>query len=115
LRIQSTQRVTLTKQERTVDTPIACTLTHDQYRVRVADLASLAERALRSRERTDRGERLTFDRGDAVERELDAAIAAEASCCSFLTMNLQRHEDRLVLDIAGPEEARPLIAGLFTA
>lgn len=94
--------------------PIACTLAPAQQRTRSAELASLAERALRSRERTDRGERLTFHRSDAVERELDAAIAAEASCCSFLTMSLERREDRLVLDIAGPREARPVIAELFS-
>jgi hypothetical protein len=98
-----------------VDTPIACTLTPTQYQERAAELASLAERALRSREQTDRGERLTFDFSESIERELDAAVAAEASCCSFLTMNLQRREDRLVLDIAGPEEARPLIAALFAS
>jgi hypothetical protein len=94
--------------------PIACTLTPAEYRTRTAELASLAERALRSRERTERGERLTFHRSDAVERELDAAIAAEASCCSFLAMTLERREDRLVLDVAGPPEARPVIAELFT-
>jgi hypothetical protein len=96
-----------------MDTPIACTLTSDQYKDRTADLAALAAQALRSRERTDRGERLTFERSEEIERELDVAVAAEASCCSFLRMNVQRHEDRLVLDIAGPDEARPVIAELF--
>ena len=98
-----------------MDAPIACTLTPTEFQAHVTELASLAERALRSRERTDRGERLTFDLSESIEGELDAAVAAEASCCSFLTMSVKRQEDRLVLDIAGPEEARPLIAAMFTS
>jgi hypothetical protein len=96
-----------------MDTPIACTLSADQYGDRTADLRALADRALRSRERTENGERLTFERSDEIERALEAAVAAEATCCSFLRMDVQRREDRLVLDIAGPEEARAIIAELF--
>jgi hypothetical protein len=93
--------------------PIACTLTAGRYRDRIAELSALADRALRSREQTERGERLTFEAGDEIERDLHAAVAAEASCCPFLTMTLQRTGDALVLDIAGPQDARPIIAELF--
>jgi hypothetical protein len=44
---------------------------------------------------------------------LRAAIAAESSCCAFLRMDLQRAEDGLVLSIAGPPDAGPIIAELF--
>jgi hypothetical protein len=40
-------------------------------------------------------------------------IAAESSCCGFLRMDLQRAEDGLVLDVAGPQDALPVIAELF--
>jgi hypothetical protein len=40
-------------------------------------------------------------------------IAAESSCCAFLRMDLRRTGDGLVLDIAGPQDARPVIAELF--
>jgi hypothetical protein len=40
-------------------------------------------------------------------------VAAEAACCAFLTMTLTRAGDQLVLDVAGPPEARPIIAELF--
>jgi hypothetical protein len=96
-----------------MDAPIACTLTPGQYHCRTAELAALAKRALRSREQTAHGERLTFDADDEIERELGTAVAAEASCCAFLTMDLQRRDDRLVLDISGPQDARPIIAELF--
>ena len=96
-----------------VDAPIACTLTPGEYRRRTSELAALATGALRSREQTPDGERLYFTDGEDTERELRAVIAAESSCCAFLRINLQRAEDGLVLDIAGPQDARPIITELF--
>ena len=92
---------------------IACSLDGDQLHQRVTDLAELGARALRTREPTAAGERLTFAGGPQVERELEAVIAAESSCCSFLTMQLDRRGDELVLDVSGPAEARPIIAAMF--
>ncbi len=94
---------------------IACTLPAEQHRARTGALAGLAERALRAREQTDHGERLTFDGSAEIERELRSAVAAEAACCAFLAMDLRRRDDVLVLEISGPPEARPIIAGLFAA
>ena len=98
-----------------LDAPIACTLTPGQYADRTGDLASLAARALRTRKPTAAGERLVFTDTPQIERELRAVIAAEASCCAFLRMDLQRSGDGLVLDVAGPQDARPVIAELFAA
>jgi hypothetical protein len=93
--------------------PIACTLTPGGYAARTGELAALAARALRARHPTADGERLVFDDTPETERQLRAVIAAEASCCAFLSMDLTRTGEALVLDIAGPEEARPIIAELF--
>jgi hypothetical protein len=94
--------------------PIACTLSPGQHQDRTGELAALAARALRSRDQTADGERLTFADSADTERELRAVIAAESSCCAFLRMSLKRADDGLVLDIAGPHDARPIIAELFT-
>jgi hypothetical protein len=98
-----------------MDTPIACSLTAAQYRDRTADLAQLAERHLLAREPIAGGARLTLARSEAVEREIEAANAAEAACCPFLGFALQRHDERLVLDVTGPADAQPIIAELFEA
>lgn len=95
------------------EAPIACTLSPGQYKDRTGELAALGARALRARERTTDGERLTFTDTPEIERELRAVIAAESSCCAFLRMELHRTGDGLVLDIAGPQDARPVIAELF--
>ena len=95
------------------DVPIACTLDARELAGRTAELAALAARALRRREPTPTGERFVFADTAETERELRAAIAAEARCCAFLTMDLRRRDDGLVLDVAGPRDARPVIAELF--
>ena len=96
-----------------IDVPIPCTLTPGQYRDRTGELAALAARALRRREQTAAGERLVFTDTPQIERELRGVIAAEAGCCAFLRMELTHRADGLVLDIAGAEDARPIIAELF--
>jgi hypothetical protein len=94
-------------------TLIACSLSPAELRDRTADLSALAQRALRSRRPTAQGERLTFIDTPDVERALRAAAAAEAACCSFLTMRLDRRDDALVLEVTGPTDSRSIIAGLF--
>ena len=96
-----------------MDQPIACSLTPDAYRDRRRDLSTLAGRALRDRVAIAGGERLTFAGDPATERGLRAAVDAERACCAFLDLELRRAGDRLVLDVTGPAEARPLIAELF--
>jgi hypothetical protein len=98
---------------RGMDQSIACTLTADAFRDRTELLAALADRALLARAPIPGGERLTFAGDAAAERDLRAAVEAERSCCAFLDLDLRRHEDRLVLDVTGPADARPLITELF--
>ena len=94
-----------------MDTPIACTLDARGLAARVDELSAVAAEALRSRERTPRGERLVFAPG--AERRLRDVVAAEAACCPFLRLELRRAPDALVLDISGPRDALPVIAALF--
>jgi hypothetical protein len=96
-----------------MDTPIACTLSADDYTRRRDDIARIAHEALRSREPIARGARLTFAASDKTERDLRTLIAAEAECCSFLNFELERDADVLRLDVTGPDAAQPIIAELL--
>lgn len=96
-----------------MDQPIACTLRPTELTNRAIELAQLADCALRSREPIADGERLVFAPGAKIEQRLRDAVAAEASCCSFLRMDLRSDPEALVLDITGPAEAKPIIAELF--
>ena len=95
------------------DAPVACTLHPSEYATRTAGLSDLASRALTDRVSIDGGERMRFIDIPKVECELRAAVAAESSCCSFLSMRLARADGALVLDITGPAQAQPIIAELF--
>jgi len=93
--------------------PIACTLSPSALADRTGALSDLSGRAMLSREETADGQRLVFLDTPEVERELHAAIAAEADCCAFLRMDLRRVEGGLRLDVSGRAEARSIIAELF--
>ena len=96
-----------------MDHPIACTLSTSEFRDRTSQLARLADGALRSRAPISGGERLTFAPGAETEERLREAVAAEASCCAFLRMDLRSEPGALVLDVTGPADAEPIIAELF--
>ena len=93
--------------------PIACSLTADEYRQRVADAGQVARDALRARTPIDGGVRLAFtDTGD-VHVRLEEFVAAESKCCPFLAMDLGATACELILDVTGPADAAPIIEELF--
>jgi hypothetical protein len=93
--------------------PIACTLTSAEMRSRTEDAARITSAALRSRAPIAGGARLVFDARGSTEHDLRELIAAEAQCCPFLRFELERAGDDLVLDVTGPDDARPIIDELF--
>ena len=95
------------------DMPIACTLSPEARFARRATIVQLATDALVARERTDTGLRVRFSSTPDVEQRTRALIAAESECCPFLTFDLQHEADELVLTVAGPPEAGPIIDELF--
>ena len=80
---------------------------------RLAFIDQQAEYGLIAREPTDAGLRVRLRDTEAVERRTRELIAAESSCCSFLTFSLDRIEGELVLGISGPNDARPVIDLFF--
>lgn len=93
--------------------PIACSLSAAEYRQRIQDADDVARDALRARRPIEGGARLTFTRDAAVRERLEAFVAAESKCCSFLTLDLAEDGTDLVLTVTGPAEAAPLIADFF--
>jgi hypothetical protein len=93
--------------------PIACTLTPDGMTARRVLIEALAADGLLDRTTTDTGMRVRLlDRPD-VERRTRELVAAESRCCAFLDFQLGRDDGDLVLDISGPEDARPMIEMFF--
>ena len=95
------------------DLPIACALSADGMTARLALIDALAADALLDRAPTDTGMRIRLrDRPD-VEQRTRELVAAESECCAFLDFQLGREDGALVLDISGPDDARPVIDMFF--
>ena len=94
--------------------PIACTLGAGARAERQAFVERLWHDALIAGESTDTGLRLRLRDDADVETRARELIAAEQDCCAFLTFELERQEDELVLQISGPPDARPIVDAFLT-
>ena len=95
------------------DLPIACTLTADDMTARRALIDALAADGLLERTATDAGLRVRLRDTPEIEQRTRELVAAESRCCAFLDFHLGRQAGDLVLDISGPEDARPVIEMFF--
>jgi hypothetical protein len=95
----------------TEELPIACSLTASQLPQRLAEIAALSRDSFLA----DGPDGLRF-RGDETTRaRLEALVAAEAECCSFLSFDIRRGEGELVLSIAAPLDAQSVADALSDA
>lgn len=92
---------------------IACTLSPADMARRGEELREIARAALVERARHAGGVRLVFDGSEAIEAALRDLIRREQECCAFLDFRLDSQEERLTLDIAGPNEAQGVLDGIF--
>ncbi|MBE2318606.1 hypothetical protein DVA67_021690 [Solirubrobacter sp. CPCC 204708] len=97
----------------TAEIPIACTLSPDGFTARVGLIAALATDGVLERTSTETGLRVRLRDTPEIERRTRELVAAESRCCAFLTFELRRHDDSLILDISGPVGARPVIEQFF--
>lgn len=91
--------------------PIACTLTGQEFRDRLAWIAELARETLRSWHRND----LMLDLHYAPEAasRVREMMRREQACCAFLTFEMNEHPDEVRLTISAPENARTAVDALF--
>jgi hypothetical protein len=94
--------------------PIACTLSPDGFAARMSLIDALAADGLITRAATAHGVRVRLRDTPEIERRVRELVAAESECCAFLDFTLGRDDDAIVLEIAGPDEARPVIDGFFS-
>jgi hypothetical protein len=93
--------------------PIACTLSPDGMTARMALIDALAADGLLDRTPTAAGMRVRLRDTPDVEQRIRELVDAESACCAFLDFTLGREGGDLVLDITGPQNARPVIEMFF--
>jgi hypothetical protein len=97
------------------DLPMACTLSPDGMTARLALIDALAADGLLDRTPTASGIRVRLRDTPDIERRTRELVAAESACCAFLDFTLRRETGDLLLDITGPQDARPAIEMFFAA
>jgi hypothetical protein len=93
-------------------TPIACTLRPDERLTRLAEIEELGRDALIAA--GDDGT-LRFRNDPAIRVRLATIVAAEASCCPFLDLELTEHGAELQLAICAPADGEPVARELAAA
>lgn len=96
------------------DIPIACTLTPEGFASRMSLIDAVAADGLIDRTDTEHGLRVRLRDTPEIEQRTRALIAAESTCCAFLNFTLDREGGALVLEISGPQDARPVINRCFS-
>jgi len=96
----------------TTEPVIACSLSSDELPERLAEVRAIGRDALLS---VSAEGVLRFRADDRTRARLEAIIAAESSCCPFLSFDLREHAGALVLTVAAPDGAEPLAFDLVNA
>jgi hypothetical protein len=96
----------------TSDPQIACSLSADELPKRLAEIRAIGRDSLLA---VSPEGALRFRADQATRARLEAVIAAESACCSFLDFDLRERNGELVLTIAAPEGAEPLAFDLVNA
>jgi hypothetical protein len=99
----------------TSELPIACSLSAGDLDDRLAQMAGLGRDALLGAELTPGRARLRFAHVAGIRDRLERIAAGEAECCAFLTTTVREERGELVLAIAAPAGAEPVLEGLVDA
>jgi len=99
----------------TEGTPIACSLDASELQERLREIAEVGATSLI--ERSTEGDRhlLRFRSDAETHRRLEAIVAAEAKCCSFLDLSLEERGGELILTVGAPENGQPIADELAAA
>jgi hypothetical protein len=95
--------------------PIACSLSAGDLNDRLAEIADLGRDALLEAELAGLRAELRFARDPGIPQRLARIVAAESECCAFLSMAVRPEPDAVVLTIAAPEGAEPVVRDLVAA
>lgn len=89
----------------------ACSLAPDELKARLAWIAQLNSRALITSRRSDLD--LILEYRPLASSDVEKLIEYEQTCCSFLSFQLDKSGNKLVLTIAAQETARAAADDLF--
>jgi hypothetical protein len=95
--------------------PIACSLKDGDLKDRLEQIKAIGTDALLSHKHVQGAHCLRFRAEPDIRQRLEAIVAAEGECCSFLALELEEDSEELTLSIAAPADAGPVAAELAGA
>ncbi len=94
---------------------IACSLSADDLKQRLAAIAKIGEESLIDRATEDGRQVLRFRSDAGTRKRLGEIVAAEAECCSFLDLSLEERGRELILSVAAPQNGQAVADELAAA
>jgi hypothetical protein len=82
--------------------PVACSLNTGELEQRLAAIAELGADSMASHELDGDRHLLRFRSSQETHQRLEAIVAAEKECCTFLELSLAEEGSELILAIAAP-------------
>lgn len=95
-----------------IEVPIMCSLSPDGMVERLTQFEGLFAEGLTAVEREPSLLRLTFDAEEERERVIRDLFAQEEHCCAFLAFAYSRARAGLVVEVAAPRDAGPILDGM---
>lgn len=95
--------------------PIVCSLSAGDMKQRLSDIADVGQASLLAVDGMPDRPVLRFRDDAETRRRVQEIVAAEATCCAFLDLDVRQEADGLRLTISGPEHATPVIGDLVAA
>lgn len=88
---------------------IACSLTADEIPARLREIGAIGDAGLIDAQIVDGHAFLRFTTTAGLRERLEAIVAAESSCCAFMTFELSDDGEHHVLRVDAPDDARPVL------
>ena len=95
--------------------PIACSLGASDLRKRLNVIAEVGAESLIERTVDREGHLLRFRSNPRTRGRLEAIVAAETKCCSFLDLKLEERSGELILLVRAPHDGQPIADELAAA
>ena len=98
------------------EVPNACSLGASELTQRLNEIATVGANGLVERGVDGERHRLRFHLDAETRRRLEAIVAAEAQCCSFLNLSLEEQDGELLLSVSAPvNDGQPIADALAAA